>query len=319
MLLDNRLGGSTRHHFDQYPPRDWEMRVPDDVLNSVVFIGRDCNGRTRWTSTGFLVAVPHGTNLAAGYLVATRHSALKLDGLPFVLRFNRESGPPVELPVPNDAKWWYHPTEPEAVDAAVLSISPPEETNYRAVSVANFLTDAVIAEQNIGPGDEVVCPGLFTKHTGTDRSYPILRTGTVAMMPAEPLPSVTIGDYTGPASAYLVESRSLGGLSGSPVWVRQTIHLPVTPARPGGGEVVRMQGPGPMYLMGLMHGHWTVKPEDANRYDFAPDRSPEPLALGISVVVPAKKIREVLDHPELVARRADAAREEARRNAPTPT
>ena len=59
----------------------------------------------------------------------------------------------------------------------------------------------------------------------------------IAMIPDEPV-TTSLGDI----KAYLVEARSIGGLSGSPAFVRET-----------GAE-----GTGSFYLLGLMHGHWGV-------------------------------------------------------------
>ena len=62
--------------------------------------------------------------------------------------------------------------------------------------------------------------------TGRDRNFPIVRTGHIAMMPDEKIPKVKIGDWEGNADAYLIESRSIGGWSGSPVFVRGTYYVP---------------------------------------------------------------------------------------------
>src|SRR5258705_8778907 len=58
--------------------------------------------------------------------------------------------------------------------------------------------------------------GLFLGHHGKSRNVPIVRFGTVSAMPGELLEST----YTNkPHQSYVIESRSLGGLSGSPVFL----------------------------------------------------------------------------------------------------
>jgi hypothetical protein len=55
--------------------------------------------------------------------------------------------------------------------------------------------------------------------------------------------------------AYLAEGRSIGGLSGSPVFVRNTVNIPI----PGPeGKVKYISGVGGVHLLGLMHGHWNA-------------------------------------------------------------
>jgi hypothetical protein len=53
-------------------------------------------------------------------------------------------------------------------------------------------------------------------------------------------------------------------------------------------------------LMGLAHGHWDVRESEMNKPRLIPD-SQRGVNMGISIVVPAHKILEVINHPELVA------------------
>ena len=47
-----------------------------------------------------------------------------------------------------------------------------------------------------------------------------------------------------------------------------------------------------------MQGHWDIPPEKKN--DFLMDGEFKSVNMGIAIVVPAKKILEVLNHPELI-------------------
>jgi hypothetical protein len=109
------------------------------------------------------------------------------------------------------------------------------------------------------------------------------------MMPSDKIPA-----DGGAMEVYLAEGRSIGGLSGSPVFARHTVRI-------GGladsqGDPQHISGLGHLHFLGLMHGHWDlpigVLAEQA-----------EAVNMGISIVVPAKKILEVIYHPELVALR----------------
>jgi hypothetical protein len=48
-----------------------------------------------------------------------------------------------------------------------------------------FVTESVIHERRIGPGDLVFMVGLFTRMTGKRKNFPIVRIGNMAMMPSE--------------------------------------------------------------------------------------------------------------------------------------
>ena len=92
---------------------------------------------------------------------------------------------------------------------------------------------------------------------------------------------------------YLVEIRSVGGLSGSPVFVV------LDPLR-------RKSAPGDLgaraYVLGLIHRHWDRR----IREDEYVDASEERVNQGVAVVVPAAKILEVLNDPLETRKRAES-------------
>jgi len=108
------------------------------------------------------------------------------------------------------------------VDAAVTLFSPTilRELDVSHIPIGLFADEKTIAHHKLGVGDEVFATGLFTEVTETTRNIPIVRTGTVAMIPGEKIP---FGKNL--IEAYLVELRSIGGLSGSPVFVRETLRM----------------------------------------------------------------------------------------------
>jgi hypothetical protein len=119
--------------------------------------------------------------------------------------------------------------------------------------------------------------------------------------PGERIPRVKIADWVGDVDGYLIETKSLGGISGSPVFVRETVYFSgaVGPER----RPVQACAQGDIYLLGLVHGHWSIRPEDVNetRIEVKSEKIDKEAAnMGIAITVPAKKIMEVLNHPELV-------------------
>ncbi len=57
MFVDRRLANSPRYWLNK--PDGADMRVPDEVMRSVVFVGRgkDANATPTWTGTAFIVGV----------------------------------------------------------------------------------------------------------------------------------------------------------------------------------------------------------------------------------------------------------------------
>ncbi|HEX4070907.1 MAG TPA: hypothetical protein VHX68_07040, partial [Planctomycetaceae bacterium] len=298
------------------------MRIDDHILKNVVFIGlpqadakfpewvydeqtAEIDGSIHWGGTGFFLTVddPPGNPIIFNYLVTAKHVADAIEGKAAILRMNSQGGGPAFFNVPAHAKWWRHPETPDSVDVAVLPWMPPHDIADFALMQAHewLLTDEIIKKRNIGPGDNVYAVGLFSLALGRGRNIPIVRAGHIAIMSKEKIPGIRIGHWSGEAEVYVVEARSIGGLSGSPVFVRGTVNVPIKAANDG--ENLVMHGVGHPHLLGLVHGHWVIPAATINEVRIKPTRERSEANLGLAIVVPAHKILEVLNHPELVEMR----------------
>lgn len=285
------------------PPKDIDMRLPDGITSCVGFISHD-QPTIQYGGTGFVVATQGQHGNAFLHLVTAAHVAEAVEGS-WAFGMNLKRGGGFLLKSGDVPRWWYHPTEKANVDVAVTVFASEaiEDYDLNWIPETIFATDERIAESNIGIGDEISVVGLFTRFSGRKRHWPIARTGNIAMMPDEPIPTK---DY-GPMEAYLAEGRSIGGLSGSPVFVRETINVPSVNAK---REPYPLLAQGRMFFLGLMHGHWEVP------LGFKSTEQAEAVNMGISIVVPAKKVLEVIYHPELVEMRKQADEQFAAEKAP---
>lgn len=91
----------------------------------------------------------------------------------------------------------------------------------------------------------VIITGLFSYHHGNKKNLPIVRTGTIAMIPDEMILTEKFGNMEG----YLIECRSISGISGSPVFVLKPTSIELN-----GHQVLTSRVS--LYLLGLIHGHW---------------------------------------------------------------
>jgi hypothetical protein len=289
-LIDERFGDGPRYYL--YEPKDIDMRVPDQISKCVLFVGLPDMPEPEYRGTAFVVTVPGTQSNHFAFAVTARHVAEHLQGKEYYIRANRRGGSAVALKGRPSDPWWFHPTEKDDVDAAVTLFSPSElsQLSVEHVPIAMFADHATIEVKHLGVGDEVFITGLFTKITETTRNLPIVRTGTVALMPGEKIP--WRDRYI---DAYLIEARSIGGLSGSPVFIRETlaIHVADHPIIAGRDSGRWVHGLGQIYFFGSLIGHWDV-PEG-----FSPTQA-EAVNMGIAPVVPAQKIREIILQPELV-------------------
>jgi hypothetical protein len=275
------------------------MRIPDLLLKCVGFVSRyepddEGGSRLRFGGTAFVVGVLMDGKVGLAHLVTAKHVVDAIAPGEAVITMNAKDGIPLSLRT-GTQKWFFHPTEPDSVDVAVMPFGSPRFHEYDVEWIPEeiFATDKRIADYEIGLGDELVIVGLFTRFFGRTILTPIVRTGNIAMMPKEKLRG---SPAFGEMEAYLAEGRSIGGLSGSPVFVRNTVKLPLqTPD----GKLAAMSGLGQSHLLGLVHGHWDVLPTFSNV------EQEEKVNMGVSIIVPAKKILETLHNPELVSLRQE--------------
>ena len=222
------------------------MRMPEEVSQCVVFVGLPIAGPDgqegiRFRGTAFIVSL-HSQGVKGmvhTYLVTAKNIAAKLEGHRFLVRMNTKDSHSAFVQA-EEVRWWYHPTD-TSVNVAVIPWVPPLEVKHKYIPSSMFLSDDTIRAESIGIGDEVFMTGLFAHPTGSVRSLPIVRMGNIAMMPGEPVATREFGDI----EAYLIEVRSIGGQSGSPVFVRKTVPMDLSG----------------IYLLGLVHGHWDIPPQ----------------------------------------------------------
>jgi hypothetical protein len=269
------------------------MRVADFIQKCSMFIGETEDGEFKPIGTAFLVGYPFKDG-AFQYLVTAQHCVVGRTKLQ--IRVNMRNGQSEIFDIPSD-KWIYHPDIDRVVDVAAMEsqISPVVYDIQQISLRREMATDDVIKRWDIGIGDEVFFPGLFIHHSGQGRNLPIVRAGTLAAMRDEPIRS-----RNGSISAYLIEARSIGGHSGSPVFVNLAVPRSFQSEKPR-----RLPLPDERrdyYFLGLIRGHLRAK--DTGEY-VTLDPAVEDLWInsGIATVIPAQDIWDTLSQEWLDKRR----------------
>jgi hypothetical protein len=148
--------------------------------------------------------------------------------------------------------------------------------------------------QTVEIGDDLAIPGLFVPHYGQDRNIPIVRMGTVAAPAEEKLWAEMGKNWFERIDAYLIEMRSIGGLSGSPVLIHRYDE--------SGEKRQSTWG-----LLGLMQGHCDA---------FMPATAPplrESINMGVGIVVTADDIDKVLSQSNILELETRSEEESLRR------
>jgi hypothetical protein len=279
--------------------------VTESILHCAIFIGADTvNKQTgveqrKVAGTAFIVAkAVDGADAMCLYCVTAKHNLKAIEaagGYKVLLRVNMKDVGATWIET-EFSQWHYHPDD-DTVDVAVCSFAAGAENDQRAFDL-KYVADAQLRQElAIGVGDEVFTVGLFSRHYGRQRNLPILRTGNIAAMPQEHVYCEGWGDM----KAYLVESRSIKGLSGSPVFVHPGLIRPIH-GRLAQPNVVHY------YLLGLMHGHWDAMDSDLDFLGDSDDGRRQTVNMGIAIVVPVEDVLAVLNQPKLQKKdAADAA------------
>lgn len=147
------------------------------------------------------------------------------------------------IPLPPEmTNHWYFP-EDRSVDLALISI--PMENTYDVIYVdqGTFLTPDLWDKFRIVPGDKVLTCGYFLHYAGAHQFQPIIREGSLAMVPDDAMP-VPIG---GKAKVYLADLHIIPGNSGSPLFLAPSFTL--------GGYVTGSDGGIPYGLLGIVSAY----------------------------------------------------------------
>jgi len=279
------------------------MRVPDVVLQCVCLLCVKDSGRYYYGGTGFFVSIPSEKYPKSSYvyIVTAKHCIEKAKQYGnLYLRLNKLDGKADFIEIRRE---WYYPDN-ESSDAVVLPWPSFRHIfQYKHLVRNMFVTDEIIKEQGIGVGDEIFITGLFTQRSGNQLNIPIVRSGVISAMPDEPLEDPESGsEYY----AYLAELRSIGGLSGSPVFVF------LGPARAYKGKISMSSK---IYLLGLVRGHWDIKDKE-QPLDFTHDEL-KVVNMGIGVITPIQDVAKILDSKELVKARRKIDKEQSESKATT--
>lgn len=284
-------------------------RIPKGIEKTVVFIYSESDGAPQHADgTGFLlgVPVPDHPERSWTYLVTAQH-VLHVNGQdlnsPFrevvYVRFNqmkgiaalaeldlRESGANQNVFLDSD----------RSVDVAVVPIYIPipggVQVDGLLLSDDMLVTAEDFKKYNIGVGTDMFFTGMFAPYQGLMRNSPIVRFGKLAMIPDE---KINFGGRY--EDAYLVETFSFGGNSGSPVF-----FYPGQDNTPG----ALLIGTTVLKVAGVMQGFFgDIEPIQLARptNEQGPSVPVSQSNSGIAVVIPAQHIRNILDSPVLKALR----------------
>lgn len=274
------------------------MKIPNEIRKAVSFLFYRNMVTGDYVPAGSAFYLGHdpmdgGRSSPRVYAVTARHvlDALDRRGTETVyLRVNTKGGQSepldyVEAPIKS---WFTHPSD-RSIDVAIFETPIPVGQDHLVMPMRMCLTDEVIRTYEVNLGDEVFIVGLFRHHYGKSKNIPIVRVGNLSALDEEP-----VATQLGEIRAYIIEARSIGGLSGSPVFLNLGL------ARIVNNQLKFTQGH-PLYLLGLVHGHYDVRASQVTTAETDQlGLTNEKINAGIGIVVPVSDIRAVIEEYEKI-------------------
>lgn len=256
------------------------MQIPNIIRKSVAFICyKNETGTIVPVGTCFLTKV-HKEGVDFYYFVTAKHVlgniVSKNPDATIYIRANKNQDQGFDYIETSYKDWINHQDENISVDVSVLPISYTNINSYDVMGIPFdiMVNDKIIKEMDVNIGNEIFMVGLFSLHYGKSNNIPIVRVGNISAMLDEPIKTKEFGDM----EAYLIDLRSLGGFSGSPVFIY------FGAARVLNGKIMHSNSP-QFQLIGLLSGHFTINGITVD--DLRTNT-------GMGIVTPSTKIIETL-------------------------
>ena len=206
-------------------------------------------------------------------------------------RFNTKKGSSTTLveydltKLRNDNDYWEH--FDEGVDIIIFRTQNFDKTKYEAVPQTHIASKETFKNENIQETNDVKFPGLLINFLGSNQNYPILKDGSIALIPDEKVPikyKVGHKEIQTKQELIFLNAISVPGLSGSPVFLWPGPRLIENIFNTGGGKP---------YLIGVMHGFYPAIPRDTIKVETTDTKVCFQENSGVAIVFPSYKILEI--------------------------
>jgi hypothetical protein len=273
------------------------FRIPQDLLDCAIYFYLDevsARAGKSAGASGFLL----GSTVPGGHILWAVTNRHVIDDGGWTIRLNTVEGSVATVDT-DEADWF----RSESDDLAIMPISLSKDVHkFKFVTDDWLLTEEDVSTYDIGPGDPCFVIGRFVNHDGVQRNTPTVRFGQIAQSPGE---LVEVGGFR--QESFLVEIRSIGGFSGSPVFVTLDStyfrNIPLGKDRHGNTIATGVFPTGP-FLLGV---DWCMVPTWETVCDNAGVELSNgwmvPANSGMMGVVPAWRLRALLDRDDVYAKR----------------
>jgi len=189
---------------------------------------------------------------------------------------------------------WEH--QDEGVDIVVFRSPHFQEAKYAPLPLDLLASKERMASEDVKTTDRVIFPSMLVSFMGTSRNYPVVRDGSIALIPDELVPlKFNVGQKSieTKQQVLLIDTLAIQGASGSPVFLWPGPRLK--------GNAFAIGGTRPL-LLGIMHAFYLAIPRDISQAAVSTGRLSFSENAGIAIVFPAWRLLEILESKELRSR-----------------
>jgi len=191
--------------------------------------------------------------------------------------------------------YWEHPSD-EGVDISAFRTLHFNQAEYNAVPLELIATKDIFNELNICETDRIIFPSMLINFMGLSKNYPVVRNGTIALIPKEKVPlkyKVGSKEIITKQEVILVDATSIPGASGSPIFLWPGPRLKNKTFQIGGTKP---------YLIGIMHGFYPAWPQEIIELETIEAKAMYQENSGIAIIFPSWKLNDIFKQEKFLNR-----------------
>jgi hypothetical protein len=270
----------------------------------------------KFGGSGFLIAIPYQQEIAGqqrSHIYVVTNSHIVREHKSTFIRLNNMDGR--HEVVPKTYQDWIDNWDKDDLALCMLDNTTMSNYGWLAPLPNSFLTKKhvywgsggieVMFPRSVTFGSDVITVGRYVGFDGKQKNLPVIRFGNISMLPYEPIEHSRKGLKQ---ESFLIESHTIGGYSGSPVFSIQPLEGSPLAAMTGTEWVF------PDKLLGIVWGYsyvdTPVKRKIRGNYEDVGNNMIVPEHSGMSLVIPAWKLGEFLGRDDLVMQRKNIEEKE---------
>jgi len=191
--------------------------------------------------------------------------------------------------------YWEHPSD-EGVDISAFRTLHFSQADYNPLPLDLIATKDIFNELEICETDRIIFPSMLINFMGLSKNYPVVRNGTIALIPKEKVPlkyKVGSKEIITKQEVILVDATSIPGASGSPIFLWPGPRIVNGSFKVGGTKPL---------LIGIMHGFYPAWPQEIIELETTEAKLMYQENSGVAIIFPSWKLNDIFRQEKFLNR-----------------